>query len=211
MIPNAIRERAAGSLLIAGSAAGVVVMALHPTAHGLMDSEAGRRLAQLNVVVHGLALAAVPTVFLGLLGLRRRLGSSDLATAALVVFGWGCVAVMTAAVASGFIAPGVIARMAATDGSAMPEAFLRYTGLLNQGFAKVHVVATSVGILLFSAAILRGGRLSRAVGVFGGIVGVLVPLLLFVGHLRLDVHGFGIVMIAHSAWLVWVGVLLCRD
>lgn len=66
------RDAASGALLIAGAAAGVVVMGLHPTSHGLMNADSGRHLTQVNVLVHGLALAAVPMIFLGLLGLCRR-------------------------------------------------------------------------------------------------------------------------------------------
>ena len=94
------RDVASGTLLIVGAAAGLVVMGLLPTAHGLMDPESGAHLTRVNVMVHGLALAAVP------------------------------------------------------------------------------------------AAIL---------------------LLFFVGHLKLDVHGFGIVMLAQSAWMIWIGILLCRE
>jgi hypothetical protein len=199
--PGQARDLASGILLIAGSGAGVVVMGLHPTAHGLVNPDSGAHLTRVNEMVHGLALAAVPAVFLGLLGLARRLAPSDLATAGLVAYGWASVAVLSAAVASGFVAPGVI-----TD-----EAFLSYTHLLNQGFAKVNVVASCVAILLFAAAILRGGRLSRAAGVFGAAVSAAILLLFFVGHLRLDVHGFGIVILAQSAWLIWIGILLCRE
>ena len=205
------RDLAAGTLLIAGAVAGVAVMALHPTAHGLMNAESGPHLAMLNVMVHGLALAATPLIFLGLLGLWRRLAPSDLATAGLVAYGWGCVAVMSAAVASGFVAPGVITRIVAAEGSKMPEAFLLYTGLWNQGFAKINVVATSIGILLFSVTILKSARMAAAVGAFGGVVSALILLLFFVGHLKLDVHGFGIVTFAQSAWLIWIGILLCRE
>ena len=207
---NSNRDLAAGSLLIAGAAAGIAVMALHPTAHGLMNAESGPQLARVNVMVHGLALAATPLVFLGLLGVWRRLAPSDLATAGLVIYGWGCVAVMSAAVASGFVSPGVIGRFAA-EGSNMPEVFLHYTALWNQGFAKVNVVATSIGILLFSIAILRSARLAAAAGIFGAVVSALILLLFFVGHLKLDVHGFGLVTFAQAAWLIWVGILLCRE
>jgi hypothetical protein len=31
------------------------------------------------------------------------------------------------------------------------------------------------------------------------------------GHVRLNVHGFGIVILAEALWLVWVGILLCRN
>lgn len=87
--------------------------------------------------------AATPLAFLGLLGVWRRLAKSDVATAGLVIYGWGCVAMMSAA-----------------EGSNMPGPFLHYTGLWNQGFAKSNVVATSTGILLFSVAILRSARLA---------------------------------------------------
>src|SRR5258705_395405 len=66
------RDVASGTLLIVGAAAGLVVMGLLPTAHGLMDPESGAHLTRVNVMVHGLALAAVPAGFLGLLGLRHR-------------------------------------------------------------------------------------------------------------------------------------------
>jgi len=205
------RDVVSGSLLIAGSAGGVVVMLLHPTAHGLMNAESGEHLTQVNTLVHGLALAAVPMVFLGLVGLWRRLGSSQLATAALVAYGWAAVAVMSAAVASGFVAPGVIARIVAAEGSKIPDAFLLYTGLWNQGFAKVNVVASSVAILLYSASILKTGRIARGAGAFGLLAAVSVLALFFVGHLSLDVHGFGVVTFVQSAWLTTIGILLCRD
>src|SRR3989442_1116642 len=94
---NMKRDVVSGILLIAGALAGMIVMSLHPTGHGLMAEEGSEKLAQLNVMVHSLALAATPIVFLGLLGLQRRLGQSDLTTAALVAFGFGGVAVMSAA------------------------------------------------------------------------------------------------------------------
>ena len=205
---NMKRDAASGALLIAGSCSGVVVMLLHPTAHALMSAETGSGLAPLNAFVHGLALAAMPATLLGLLGLWRRLQPSELATAALVAYGWGCVAVMSAAVASGFVAPGVISHIIAAEGSKIPDAFLMYTGLWNQGFAKVNVVASCIGILLFSVAIVKTDRLSRAAAAFGALVSVIILVLFFVGHLTLDVHGFGIVTFAQSAWLIWIGILL---
>jgi hypothetical protein len=35
--------------------------------------------------------------------------------------------------------------------------------------------------------------------------------LFFAGHLTLDVHGFGVITFAQSAWLISIGVLLCVD
>jgi hypothetical protein len=119
---------------------------------------------------------------------------------------------MVAAVASGFVATGVIGRMLAAgeEGREVYHALLTYTGLVNRSFANLHVVAMSAAILLWSAAMLRSRRLGRAVGIAGVVAGTGILAGLFSGHLRTDVHGFGIVTLAHSAWLIWLGILLCR-
>jgi len=206
------RELASGILLIAGALTGVLIMAVHPTSQGLLAPGRFGHQAHLNTLVHGLAVAAIPALFLGLLGLSRRLGPSDLSTAALVVYGLGCVAVMCAAVASGFVATEVIERMLDAEGASRDtlHALLSYTGIWNQAFAKVHVVATSASLLLWAFAIERSRRFSRAVGIAGLIIGGAVLVAFLAGHLRLNVHGFGIVVALQAIWLIWVGVLLCR-
>ena len=203
-------DRFPATLLIASALAGVVVMALHPTVHGLMSPETGPRLTGVNVFVHSLALATVPALFFGLLALTRRLGATDLSIAALVAWGFGGVAVTSAAVASGFVAPGVIARIVGESGSKVPQAFLLYTGLWNQGFAKVYLVASCAAILLWSAAILRGAGMPRAAGIAGVVLAGAVLVAFFTGHLGLDVHGFGVMTLAQSIWLVWIGAAMLR-
>lgn len=206
------RDVFSGTLLIVGALAGLVVMGLHPTAHGLIEGPDAEGQARLNVIVHGAALAAVAVVFLGLLGLARRLGSGNLTNAALVFWGFGGAAVISAAVASGFVAPAVIARMpeAGGEGRAIQEALLAFAGQLNQGFAKVYVVAIFAAIILWSVAIVRSGRMALAVGIVGLVLSAVVLLAVLAGLLRLGVHGFGIVTFAQSVWLVWVGFLLCQ-
>ncbi len=206
------REVSSGILLFASCLAVVLVMGLHPTGHELMDTEAFERLARLNKGIHGVAIAALPTLFVGLLGLWRRLSPSELSTAALVAFGLGVVAGVSAAVASGFVAPVFIERaLEAGEGRDGPNhALLTFAGALNQGFAAVYVVATSAAILLWSLSMLRTGRMGRSVASAGIAVGAVFLLLLLAGHLHLGVHGFGMVVFAQSAWLIWIGVLLCR-
>jgi hypothetical protein len=207
------RDLLSGILLITGALTGMAVMVLHPTGRTMITHENFQSQGLLNMAVHGVALAAVPVLFLGLLGLSRRLGSTELTTAALVAYGFGAVAVMCAAVASGFIATPVIEQILTgpAESRAVYHVLLSYTGLVNQGFAKVNVAASSVAVLLWSAAIWQGGRMPRAPGVVGGVIGAGVLLVLLSGYLRLDVHGFGIVTFAQSLWLIWLGVLLCRE
>src|SRR5262245_34462648 len=108
-------ERASGILILAGALTFILVMMHHPTGHAMMSAENFGRMARLNVLVHSLALAAIPILFLGLLGLTRRLGWTDLATAALVAFGFAGAAVMSSAVASGLVATRIMDRMQAAD------------------------------------------------------------------------------------------------
>ena len=207
------RDVIGGTALIVGALASMVVMLLHPTGSDILHAQNFERQVNLGVAVHGLALAATPVLFFGLLGVSRRLGPSDLTIAALVAYGFGGVAILSAAVASGFVATGLFERIVATEGASRDwyHALGEYTGMVNQGFAKVYVVASSVAILLWSAAVLRGRRMARAAGFTGVVVGAGVLVAFLSGHLSLDVHGFGVVTFAQSAWLIWLGVLLCRE
>lgn len=205
------RESIYGGALIAGSLASVVTMLLHPTGSQLLADV--QRLAPVGVAVHALALAGLPVSFFGTIGLTRRLAiDGEGAVAALVAYGMAAVAVLIAAVASGLLATGLASHMAVTSGAErdLTAALFGYTGQINQAFAKVYVIASSVAILLWSGAILAHGRLARGAGILGIVVGVLALLAMTIGHLRLDVHGFGAVVLTQGMWMITVGTLLIR-
>lgn len=205
------RDVPSGILLIAGALASMLVLSLHPTGHEILSAGDFQEQANLNVMIHGLALAATPILFLGLLGVSRRLGHSDLTTAALVAYGFGAVAIMAAAVASGFVATAVLEQISVGAGDAddVYHVLGWYTGLVNQGFAKVYVVAASVAILLWSVAVFKSEAMGSAVGVAGLVAGAGVLLAFLSGHLSLDVHGFGILTFAQGGWFIWLGILMC--
>jgi hypothetical protein len=209
---NMKRDVAAGTLLIVSAVAGMFVMLHHPVGHDLLESGSFSRMAGLNRFLHGLAIASVPMTFLGLMGLWRRLAPSELATAALVVWGFGGVAIVIAAAASGFVATDTMQWINEAEAASKPmfHALGDYTHSLNQAFAKVNVVASSVSLLLWAFAIEKSKRFNRAVGLFGLVVGGALLLAFFGGRLKLNVAGFGIVIFAQSAWLIWVGILLVR-
>jgi hypothetical protein len=80
----------------------------------------------------------------------------------------------------------------------------------NQTFAAIYSVAASSAIVLWSASGLRHGGLSRAIAIYGCILPPIIIVLIAVGHLRLDVHGMGAVVLVHAVWFVTVGIRLCR-
>ena len=195
-----------GLALIAGSAAGLVTMALHPRPHDIFGGPDVRHAVQVGAFVHGLAIAATVVSFLGTLALYRRTAdAARFSLAALVTYGFASVAVILAAAMSGFVATG-LALMAEPP----PHAVLAVVGLLNQAFAKIYTVAACAAIFLWSCAIWRGRTLARALALYGLVTSPVIAILVLVGHLRLDVHGFGLVVLAQSIWFVWTALLLLR-
>jgi len=200
--------------LIVSSLLMVVVLLAHPSGHQMVSPEGGHHAIAVNMAVHGLAIASVPLLFLGLLGLQRRLGQSDVTVAALVFYGFAGVAVLSAALTSGFVASGVIHELLGAGPATERDLYrrlLEYTHFFNQAYAGVHTFASCLAIGLWSLAMLRDGRMGRAVAWFGLAVGSLIVVFFVLGHLRLDLPGFGIITLAQSGWLTWVGVLLLRD
>jgi dipeptide/tripeptide permease len=51
----------------------------------------------------------------------------------------------------------------------------------------------------------------RLFGVAGAVIGGAILLAFLSGHLRLNIHGFGIVVLAESLWFIGVGALLIRE
>jgi len=187
------QQRRAAIALLVGVIAPLLIMGMHPT--GADITSGGARLVLMNHMVHGVSLAAQPVVFLGLLGLWRSL-RSDVATAALVFYAFGIVAILSAAVLSGFVAPEVVAE----------RPLLFYTGQLNQGFAKVSVAAIGASLILWGVA-LRFARLPAAAGV---IIGAVLVLGVLTGWLHLSASGIVIVTLLQGIWLILVAALLLR-
>ena len=91
------------------------------------------------------------------------------------------------------------------------RAVLTLSGHLNQAFAQVYVVASSAAIVLWSAAILTRSNFSRPLGVYGCILGPLTVIGVLSGHIRLNVHGFGMVVVSQAVWFISAGVLLWKE
>lgn len=203
--------KSGGVAWILGSGMMLVTMSLHPTGHDLATREVLAHGAFLARSTHALALLSLPLHFLGALALTRHLGGAS-SLIGSIVFGQGLVAVMLAAIASGFIAPELFAARLANEGPASDGfgLLLHYNFRLNQACAQVHVCAASIAIGIWSARILRGGKMARAIGLGGLLLALVPPLALLTGHLRLDVHGFGAVVLGQAVWMIAVGASLYR-
>ena len=206
-------DRKSALALFAGMTGTIITMALHPTGRDLVGPGHSESMMQLNIAVHSLALVCIPIVFLGALGLTRRLAAPNrLALGGLVVFGFAEIAVMIAAAASGLVAPGLFHHIAGADpGTAeVWRAVLTLNGHLNQAFALIYTVASSAAIVFWSAAILKSNAFPRGLGIYGCVIGPLTMIAVMSGHLRLNVHGFGMVILGQAIWFITSGVLLWR-
>ncbi len=206
-------ERLGGMALIVGTVGTILTMILHPTGRDLFEPGQLESATRMVAGAHALAILSMPILFLGTLALSRRLAAADrLSIAALVVYGFALAAGMAAAAVSGFVAPGLAGEIIAADPLASEEwhILFHYNGLLNQAFARVLVVASSISILLWSTAIVRSRALAVGMGVYGLFLGPVTILAVGSGHLSLDVHGFGLVVLGQAVWFIGLGVLLRR-
>lgn len=205
-------EKNAGWMLIAGTIISFITMAMHPTAHLMLGDFA--TYAPRNVIAHGIALVAVPLTLVGYGAVARRLLPHAAASARLGHVGIAIAqgAVSIAAIASGLIATAMASRILASTGAEqdLARALLTYTGVVNQAFATVFVVGWSLAMTVWSVVIIRSGAFARWLGWYGLAVGATLLVVTALGRLRLDVHHFGLIVIAQGIWTLAVGAQLVR-
>lgn len=215
-------SRAPLAIIGVGCAAILLTMLLHPTGgEAIANRDAGHAAVLLRArAVHALAIAALPLLLsgMGLLSWRLRARS---VTAALAFAAWllATGAILAAAVASGFISPALIEALPSPSSSAAADIArraalqqqLHYTFTWNQGFSTVYVGLAALAFTAWGLAMRGSPGFPRVLAMAAPVVGLLPPLLLAVGHLRLDVGGFGLVVLLHSAWMLWAAWCLSRD
>jgi len=201
-------ERAKRSLIV-GTVAGLVTMAFHPTGVHTVNEVTGPFIWR-NVLVHGLAISALPLVIVGLLALTLRFTADrDLAVCAFAFFALGAIALMSAATASGFIASNLMASLVEKPEArdALVQA-IGYTSVINRSYAKVGAGLETAGLGIWSWTMLRTSVFPRGLAIYGLIYGAIVLALLMSGNLPLDAHGFGVVVLGQAVWLIWAGMRL---
>lgn len=207
-------HRKAGTALIAGSIGGIVTMAIHPAGAGSLTPDQVAHLMAMSGVAHTLALVSVLLLFLGACGLARALASPDrLALAALVTFAFSCGAVMIAGAVSGWVVPDIMKLMLRDAAANATQWKIAMAAIfqINQAMSRIYSVGTALAITLWSISSLRERRLSQGIAIYGLITAPLIALLIFVGHLRLDVHGMTVVMLSEVIWFTGMAIRLLRE
>lgn len=159
------RHTAAGWALIIGTLAGLLTMATHPTGRDVIVNAASGGHNILAMAGHGLAIAAQPLLLAGLLALTALLARRHerLAYTAFIAYAFGAMAIIVAAIASGFILPALVVDLANANDTLRDviHAQMHFANVINQSFAKVSVVASCTAILLWSIAMWRSQPFSK--------------------------------------------------
>lgn len=205
--------RLAGAALIAGAIGFIVTMSIHPTGIHLDASPADlANQAMMTRLAHGIALACLPLSLFGMAEYSRRSGLGRASSlAGFVFYAFACIAVMNAALMSGFVQADLIDRYAEADAAgrtAVPQ-LMSYTHRLNQAWAMVFSAGSAAAIGVWSLGLLAMGK--RVLGGLGIAVSLgLIALLGFGGSDALSVHGYMLTALGQGAWMVGVGLLLWR-
>jgi hypothetical protein len=189
----------------------IITMISHPG--GKISPAEIDHVARMLIGVHSLAIASIPVIFLGAWGMSRRIGGADrLAWAGLMLYALAGIAVMNAAVCDGLLAPNLIRQIV----SATPETrdgwrlVMNYNFQMNQAFARVYAVASSLAVVLWALSISRNRTLGRGVGVYGVVLGAVTVAGIFSGFLTPDRHGFGMLIFGQAIWFLIVAAGLWR-
>jgi len=201
-------NRKSGIALIAGSLGLILTMAMHPIPTASLTAEQIVHLMRLSAIAHSIAMVSALLLFLGAYGLTRSILAADrIAFAALVIFGFACVAVLIATAVSGFIVPGIMDLMLRDAPANARQWQIVNAGIfqINQAFSRIYAVAASLAMILWSASALRNGGFGRGVAIYGCIGAPIVVIAIAIGHLRLDVHGMAAVVLVQAVWFILVG------
>jgi hypothetical protein len=206
--------RSAALALWVGTAAGIVAMALHPTGRDVVHNASEGGANALVSSLHGLAILGEGLVLCGAIAIVSRLRARlDLALGAYVFFALAGLSVIVAAAASGFLSPSTVRGLDAADAAdrAVMLNALHYTGLLNQAFAKIGVMFTAVALLLWSTTIIITKEFERRLAILGILLGAGMLIGLGSGYLRLNIHGYGLVVLGTGIWQVLIAGALWRE
>src|SRR4051812_20441625 len=170
--------------------------------------------ATFNGWVHGALIALYLCIATGFVGLSRRLGfERPAATAGLVFYSAGTLAMMGAAVINGF-ALGIFAGRYpdfGPDKAAALASSINMAGSIAAVWAGIGAVATSAAILAWSwLLVTRAGGL-RIIGGAGLALGLATIAMLVSGTLILNVHGFILLVVSQAAWSIAIGLALVRN
>ncbi len=206
----------AGLSIGLGSVLSVALMAHHPSISAGETAEFIAKMTQLAALagfVHGGLIVMMFFVLFGFVGFAGRLGwHLARVRAGMMAYAIGALSMMGAALVNGFMVP-ALARSYAGKPVGEMEIFghlLRLCHEANQALAGTGVVAMSIAAMSWSLVMVGEAGSARVIGGLGLAMGSLAVVGLLSGHLHLNLHGMGAVVVAQAVWSVGVAAWLLR-
>jgi len=171
-------------------------------------------LAVLKEVVHGVAIASVCAYGFGYATLARRLGLQRPAVlAALVVYLFGCVAMIGATLLDGFVTPHVAldAANAAPERVAFAYNLVHYLGVVLNDLAKLGWILQAIAALSWSITLVRMRGGERIVGVLGLLSSALVCAAVVGSATNMSMASLLGVLLGQLLWNLAAAALLFRS
>lgn len=215
-------NRMSGLAMLGGQLGLILTLSLHPS--GKITPAQVDQMVHKLITVHSLALAGLPLMILGALGLSRLLSSPNrLSVAAFTIYSFAVAAMLSGVVIDGLVMPRLLPHFAEAAQASAPaqatapasasgdvwRALFKYNGYLDMAFVQVALVATAVAILAWSLAMVLS-KTFRSAGVYGLILGVIALITLFSGALGAE-HAISIIVFGQATWFLIVGGLLCAQ
>lgn len=213
MTPNPMIS---GASIALGAIISIVLMSYHPSISAGTTSGALEELANeafVSKIVHGGMITVLGVQTFGFAGFSARLGLyKSLPLAGFVAYVMGTMAMVGAAIPSGFLFPDLAIGYLDNpigDLESLRTAFFMYSSI-NQTLAQFGVIASSVAIFFWSLSLLQKSGVTRVIGILGVPVAAAPAIAILFGFLVLTVHGMALVVMVQASWSVAVGVQLWR-
>lgn len=209
------RDVASGAVIAVSALATAALMTQHPSMGRHETREAlfaeAVRIAAKTEFVHAGMLIAMGALVFGFLGLARGLGPErPFVRLGVVAYILGALGGGGAAVLNGLVFPGMARHFVDRTPAEMEIAgtVLTFSHMLSNSLAAMGLIAWSAAVFSWSLAIVGYGGAWKWIAIFGFVIGAGPAAMFLGGHLRLDVHGFGLFIFGQALWSVAVGIRL---
>jgi hypothetical protein len=194
----------------------LALLANHPgnRAHSLADfitDEAHNQF--IDGLVHGGFIVTLGALIVCFVFFSRCLGLARVPVViGLVAFCAGCGALMGSMILDGFATPAIAARFAGSgnaDNLLSAKTLLILFGTLIGFLMPIGMLFQSVAMLSWSAVIVKGRGLRRAVGLFGLATALLLIVALLATPANMAMHVFLGGIVFQAIWYLMLAALLC--
>ncbi len=208
--------RTAGIAIALATVVSTVFVAMDRSGGGhtpqqILEGIAG--LTTLKETVHGVAIASVCTYAFGYASLARRLGlERPNVLAGLLVYLFGCAAMIGATLIDGFITPHIALGAAAATPGRVQFAYdlVHFLGLILNDMAKLGWILQAVGALAWSLTLIRMRGAARRAGAVGMLSSVLVCAIVYASDAAMSMTALLSVLLAQLLWNLSAALWLMR-